>query len=187
MEAIYSELSNNCFGNPHSRSASSKLTSDLIDQTRAEVLDFFNANKTSEDEYSLIFTSGATASLKLVAESFTFSENEAQSNDHSISSSSFVYLKGNTIIESKSIPRYTVFIDLWLFHKIRKPHICGWNARGAQNQSALLCPSYGAIGEMWWCAKKRKGKSIFNGNDFHYNALSKLVLTLANLTLLWDR
>ena len=87
MNSTFSELTSNCFGNPHSRSPSSRITSDLLDQTRAEVLNFFNANKTS-NEYSVIFTSGATSSLKLVAESFVFSNGFSQT-----SRPSFVYLK----------------------------------------------------------------------------------------------
>ena len=87
MENTFLQLSSNTFGNPHSRSPSSKLTSDLIDQIRAEVLDFFNANP---NEYTLIFTAGATHSLKLVAESFSFA-NASSNNNHG--GSSFVYLK----------------------------------------------------------------------------------------------
>ena len=79
MSAAFDEMTNNCFGNPHSRHPSSRLTHDLIEQTRAEVLRFFN---TDHETYSLIFTSGATASFKIVAENFNFGK-----------SGSFVYLK----------------------------------------------------------------------------------------------
>ena len=52
-------------GNPHSHSAyESRLTA-----ARASVLNHFRA---SPDLYDVIFTSGATQSLKLVAEQFTF-------------------------------------------------------------------------------------------------------------------
>ena len=87
MENTFLQLSSNTFGNPHSRSPSSKLTSDLIDQIRAEVLHFFKADP---NEYTLIFTAGATHSLKLVAESFSFSNNTSTNEDDG---SSFVYLK----------------------------------------------------------------------------------------------
>ena len=71
LSACVGELAGNCFGNPHSRSQSGRLTSDLVSQARAEVLRFFNADPQT---YSLIFTSGATQSLKIVAESFQYSE-----------------------------------------------------------------------------------------------------------------
>lgn len=87
IENSLSELKRNCFGNPHSRNAPSKLTTDLIDQARVELLDFFQADP---NEYSLVFTSGATDSLRLVAESFKFSNQLTPSHG---CSGSFVYLK----------------------------------------------------------------------------------------------
>lgn len=87
IENSFSELKKNCFGNPHSRNAPSKLTTDLIDQTRVELLNFFQADP---NEYTLVFTSGATDSLRLVAESFQFSNGLAPSCG---STGSFVYLK----------------------------------------------------------------------------------------------
>lgn len=81
------ELTKNCFGNPHSRNTPSKLTADLVDQTRMEVLNFFQADP---NKYSLIFTSGATDSLRLVAECFQFTNNSTNSSNKY---GSFVYLK----------------------------------------------------------------------------------------------
>ena len=89
IENSLSELTKNCFGNPHSRNTPSKLTTDLVDQTRMEILNFFQADPT---EYSLIFTSGATDSLRLVAESFQFS-NDLSSYQKQNDSGIFVYLK----------------------------------------------------------------------------------------------
>ena len=92
MENSLAELLKHNFGNPHSRNAPSRLTTDLIDQTRAEILDFFHADP---NEYSLIFTSGATDSFRLVAESFQFQNVTKQepSADNINNSSSFVYLR----------------------------------------------------------------------------------------------
>jgi len=114
LEAVFGELSNNLYGNPHSRSASSRLTSDLIDQIRAQVLRFFNANS---QEYDIIFTSGTTGSLKLVAESFSFSssnENNVPSN-----SGSFVYMKEShtsvvgmrECIKTSNVPCFALPVD----------------------------------------------------------------------------
>ncbi|XP_028325367.1 molybdenum cofactor sulfurase [Gouania willdenowi] len=61
------DISSNVYGNPHSHSPSSMLTHDTIDRVRYRVLQHFN---TTPEEYSVIFTSGCTAALKLVAESF---------------------------------------------------------------------------------------------------------------------
>lgn len=73
---IYDTLSTNIYSNPHT----SKSTEDLIDQVRYKILKHFN---TTSNEYSIIFTSGATASLKIVAETFNFQSDMGQ----------FVYLK----------------------------------------------------------------------------------------------
>ncbi|KAI9560495.1 hypothetical protein GHT06_011428 [Daphnia sinensis] len=86
IEHSLAELTQNCFGNPHSRNTPSRLTTDIIDQTRIELLSFFHADP---NQYTVLFTSGATDSLRLVAESFLFSSMPSDSND----CGSFVYLK----------------------------------------------------------------------------------------------
>ena len=100
MKTAFLQLSTNTFGNPHSRSPSSVLTPELIDQVRAEVLQFFKADS---KEYSLIFTSGATHSLKIVAESFAFS-NTSNNNNGVNNGSSFAYLKeSHTSVVGKEV------------------------------------------------------------------------------------
>ncbi len=114
LHAVFGELSNNLYGNPHSRSASSKLTSDLIDQIRAQVLRFFNA---SSQEYDIIFTSGTTGSLKLVAESFAFSSSIANHGPNN--SGSFVYMKEShtsvvgmrECIKTSNVPCFALPLD----------------------------------------------------------------------------
>lgn len=63
-------LLDNIFGNPHSKNPSSQAASELIAATRTRVLQFFNA---SDDEYCCVFTSNATGALKIVGESYPFS------------------------------------------------------------------------------------------------------------------
>ena len=53
------------------------------------ILDHFHTN---QEEYSVIFTSGATASLKLVAEAFNFRNEKHESNEKP---GNFVYLQDN--------------------------------------------------------------------------------------------
>ncbi|CAG2059987.1 unnamed protein product, partial [Timema podura] len=67
IEAVSQDLCNNVYGNPHSLSLSSRYATDVIDQIRYSILHHF---KTNPEEYSLIFTSSATAALKVVAETF---------------------------------------------------------------------------------------------------------------------
>lgn len=77
LGAVLDNLSSNIYSNPHT----SKTTEDIVDQVRYQVLNFLNTNA---DEYSVIFTSGATDALKLVGESFCFGDGGA-----------FVYLRDN--------------------------------------------------------------------------------------------
>ncbi|BFZ22694.1 hypothetical protein BsWGS_25733 [Bradybaena similaris] len=79
IDAVHHDLSHSLYGNPHSHNASSKLATDTIDQIRYRLLKFFN---TSHEEYSLIFTAGCTASLKIVAECFSFSSDKT-TQEHS--------------------------------------------------------------------------------------------------------
>ena len=62
-------LLDNVYGNPHSANPTSLAATRLVEQTRAYVLEYFNA---SPDEYQVIFTPNATGALKLVGESYPF-------------------------------------------------------------------------------------------------------------------
>ena len=75
LKSIYDELikddSSFLFGNPHSshnsRNIMKNKTSGSIFNARSLVLKYFNV---SDLDYDVIFTSGATASIKLIGESF---------------------------------------------------------------------------------------------------------------------
>ncbi|KAK2824000.1 hypothetical protein Q5P01_021175 [Channa striata] len=69
------DISTNVYGNPHSHSPSSRLTHDTVERVRYRVLQHFN---TTPEEYSVIFTSGCTAALKLVAQSFPWRPHAAR-------------------------------------------------------------------------------------------------------------
>ncbi|KAK9153319.1 hypothetical protein Sjap_000799 [Stephania japonica] len=71
MEAIFKDLTTNVYGNPHSQSDSSSATSETMKKARELVLDYCNA---SPQSYKCIFTSGATAALKLVGETFPWTQ-----------------------------------------------------------------------------------------------------------------
>ncbi|KAK5320359.1 hypothetical protein LTR70_004585 [Exophiala xenobiotica] len=65
IERWTAELTTNLFGNPHSASASSQLSTRRIDDIRLKVLKFFNANP---EDFDVVFVANATAAIKLVAE-----------------------------------------------------------------------------------------------------------------------
>ncbi|XP_069075622.1 molybdenum cofactor sulfurase isoform X2 [Pleurodeles waltl] len=67
VENFLNDLTGNVYGNPHSQNISSKLTHDTIEHVRNRVLQHFN---TTAEHYTVIFTSGSTEAIKLVAETF---------------------------------------------------------------------------------------------------------------------
>ncbi|XP_024894465.1 molybdenum cofactor sulfurase isoform X2 [Pteropus alecto] len=78
------DLMENVYGNPHSQNISSKLTHDTVEQVRYRVLAHF---RTCPEDYSVVFTAGSTAALKLVAEAFPWVSPSQES-----SGSRFCYL-----------------------------------------------------------------------------------------------
>lgn len=70
LDKHHSLLADNVFGNPHSTNPTSVLATELVEASRQKVLDFFNAN-----DYYCVFTSNASAALKIVGECYPFNEN----------------------------------------------------------------------------------------------------------------
>ncbi|EFN88009.1 molybdenum cofactor sulfurase 1 [Harpegnathos saltator] len=87
---IGDDLQRCLYANPHSVGIPSSSTRDIVDHMRDRILNHFN---TTPDEYSVIFTSGATASLKTIAETFLFKEYE--SNRIGRHTGHFVYVQDN--------------------------------------------------------------------------------------------
>lgn len=63
-------LSEHIFGNPHSGNPTSQAATRLVEHAREYVLKFFNADP---EEYLAIFTANASGALKLIGESYPFS------------------------------------------------------------------------------------------------------------------
>ncbi|KAL8952396.1 MAG: hypothetical protein Q9222_001673 [Ikaeria aurantiellina] len=67
IERSSRSLVQNLFGNPHSNSSSSQLSTRRIEDVRLRALRYFNADP---DEFDLVFVANATAGIKLVVEGF---------------------------------------------------------------------------------------------------------------------
>jgi molybdenum cofactor sulfurtransferase len=67
IEAFSNDLTTNLYGNPHSASGSSQLSTQRIDDARLEVLRFLKADP---DVFDVVFTANATAAIKVVADAF---------------------------------------------------------------------------------------------------------------------
>lgn len=68
LDKHFKLLRKHTFGNPHSTNPSSQFATRLVEETRAHVLNYFNAG----DDYYCIFTANASASLKIVGECYPF-------------------------------------------------------------------------------------------------------------------
>lgn len=66
IESFSRDLTSNVFGNPHSMSTASQLTTHRVDDIRLRALRFCNADP---EEFDLVFVANATAAVKLVADS----------------------------------------------------------------------------------------------------------------------
>jgi molybdenum cofactor sulfurtransferase len=64
-------LCRHVFGNPHSTNPASQAMTTLVDRARRSVLSYFHA---SPQEYVVIFTPNASGALKLVGESYPFTQ-----------------------------------------------------------------------------------------------------------------
>ena len=69
LEEHFKLLRDNTFGNPHSTNPTSQLASELVENSRKKVIDFFNA-----EDYVCIFTYNATGALKIIGECYPFEE-----------------------------------------------------------------------------------------------------------------
>ncbi|RDK47136.1 molybdenum cofactor sulfurase [Aspergillus phoenicis ATCC 13157] len=67
IESFSRDLTSNLYGNPHSMSAPSQLSTQRVDDIRLRALRFFSADP---EEFDLVFVANATAAIKLVADSF---------------------------------------------------------------------------------------------------------------------
>lgn len=67
LSAFSKELTTNLYGNPHSGSSSSQLSTRRIEDTRHRLLRFLNADPA---DFEVVFVANATAGVKLVADAF---------------------------------------------------------------------------------------------------------------------
>ncbi|KAI9724494.1 MAG: hypothetical protein M1812_000562 [Candelaria pacifica] len=85
VEQFAADMTSNIFGNPHSASPSSQLSTSRIDDVRLRVLQFFKADP---EDYDVVFVANATAGIKLVVEALRDTEHGQKS---SLSGTGFWY------------------------------------------------------------------------------------------------
>ena len=70
-----SDLNSQLYGNPHSQSPSSMLSSERMEKARTDMLEFFKADP---EHFDLIFVANATAAIKLVADGVRGSDHSGE-------------------------------------------------------------------------------------------------------------
>jgi len=68
LDQHMAQLQSDVLGNPHSTNPTSQLSTRRVEETRARVLEYFNAT----DDYFCVFTANASGALKIVGESYPF-------------------------------------------------------------------------------------------------------------------
>jgi selenocysteine lyase/cysteine desulfurase len=100
VAAHHALLARGVLGNPHSENEPSRASGALIDDARADVLQFFDADP---DEYVVCFTANASAAVKLVAESYPFTPQSllalSEDNHNSVNGMREYAKRGGTRIE----------------------------------------------------------------------------------------
>ncbi|TAQ83435.1 hypothetical protein B7494_g8242 [Chlorociboria aeruginascens] len=92
-ETFASDMMSNLYGNPHSGSDSSQLSTHRIDDTRMNVLKFFKADL---EHFDVIFVANATAGMKLVMDAFREHDEGFAYGYHRDSHTSLVGIRENS-------------------------------------------------------------------------------------------
>ncbi|KAL4798484.1 pyridoxal phosphate-dependent transferase [Aspergillus venezuelensis] len=80
IRSYAADLQSNLYGNPHSDNTPSRISGARVDAIRAQLLRFFGANP---DDFDLVFTANATASIKLVGECLSHYSRSRRASAHS--------------------------------------------------------------------------------------------------------
>lgn len=94
MERFTADMMGNLYGNPHSASGSSQLSTNRIEDVRSKALRLFNADP---DDFDLIFVANATAGIKLVMEALRECEGGFQYGYHRDAHTSLIGVRENAM------------------------------------------------------------------------------------------
>ena len=94
MESFMADMMANLYGNPHSASQSSQLSTNRIEDTRLKVLQFFKADP---EDFDLVFVANATAGVKLVMDALCNKSGGFAYGYHRESHTSIVGVRENAV------------------------------------------------------------------------------------------
>lgn len=169
IEAFGKDMTSNIFGNPHSMSLSSQVTTQRTDDLRLRVLRFFNADP---DEFDVAFVSNATAAIKLVADACRDFDNRGFHYGYHIDSH-------NSIVGVREVAHlgHECFagdseVDAWIselaFKQVKVPTLIAYPAQSNMNGRRL---------PLRWCNQIRYAASETGSNVFTLLDAASLVST----------
>jgi molybdenum cofactor sulfurtransferase len=94
MERFMADMMSNLYGNPHSASPSSQLSTNRIEDIRLRVLQFFKADP---EDFNIVFVANATAGIKLVMDAFREQEGGFSYGYHRDAHTSIVGVRENAV------------------------------------------------------------------------------------------
>ena len=112
MERFMTDMMSNLYGNPHSASPSSQMSTNRIEDIRLKVLHFFRADP---EDFDVVFVANATAGVKLVMDAFQGRASGFNYRYHVDSHTSLIGIRENAV-SSRCL--HDEDVDLWLSGKI---------------------------------------------------------------------
>jgi molybdenum cofactor sulfurtransferase len=147
IDAVAHDLKTNLFGNPHSASPSSTLSSHRVDGVRLAFLRYLNADP---EHFDLVFTANATAAIKLVVDGFR--EHSFRYFYHKDAHTSLVGIRERAAANSRCFESDKE-VDAWLDHgHVDAEDTVGLFAYPAQSNMSGYRPPFS------WCERLRSSK-----------------------------
>lgn len=171
IEGYSKALMDNLYGNPHSASAASQLSSRRIDDVRVETLRFFNADP---DKFDIVFVANATAAIKLVADAFRDQDGGFNYRYHADSHTSLVGVRELALPGALCFSS-DVEVDRWLTdQEIESPGLNGSPSLFAYPAQSNMT---GRRLPLKWCQRIRHASSVSHTPMFTLLDAAALVST----------
>jgi molybdenum cofactor sulfurtransferase len=169
IEAFSRHMVSNLYGNPHSMSLSSQLSTQRTDDIRLRVLRFFNADP---EEFDLVFVANATAAIKLVADSLRDSDHRGFWYGYHIDAHTSIVGVRELADMGYQCFQSDVEVDAWISELASKqtkaPRLFAFPAQSNMNGRRL---------PLGWCEQIRSVASDIGGNVFTLLDAASLVST----------
>ncbi|KAJ5201997.1 Molybdenum cofactor sulfurase [Penicillium cinerascens] len=169
IETFSRHMISNLYGNPHSLSLSSQLSTQRTDDIRLRVLRFFNADP---EEFDLVFVANATAAIKLVADSFRDSDHRGFWYGYHVDAHTSIVGVRELADMGHQCFQSDAEVDAWISelasNQTKAPRLFAFPAQSNMNGRRL---------PRRWCEQIRSAASDGGGNVFTLLDAASLVST----------